>query len=99
MTRDEHLYTIGAEECAEIAQRLSKANRFGGDEVQPGQELTNRQRILQETADLLGVLEMLGFSIVPQHHPLRPWMEAKKMKVEQYMRYSAECGTLGDPHA
>ena len=95
MTRDEHLYSIAAEESTEIAQRCTKALRFGGDEVQPGQSLNNRTRILQEYADLLGVLEMLGFSVGPGPlDPLRPWVDAKKAKVERFLAYSKECGTL-----
>lgn len=95
MTRDEHLYTIAGEEGVEIAQRCSKAVRFGGDEVQPGQPDNNRTRILREFADLVGVLEMLGFvNLVPPSCALRPWIDAKKAKVEHYLRYSAECGTL-----
>ena len=98
MTRDEHLYTIAGEEGVEIAQRCSKAVRFGGAEVQPGQPLDNRTRILQEFADLVAVLEMLGFTIgIPEHSALRMWIEAKKLKVEQFLRYSAKCGTLSPP--
>jgi hypothetical protein len=95
MTRDEHLYTIAGEEGVEIAQRCSKAVRFGGTEVQPGQGMDNRQRILQEFADLVGVLELLGFDIgIPAHSALRPWIDAKKEKVEKFLAYSRECGTL-----
>ena len=95
MTRDEHLYTIAAEECAELAQRFSKANRFGGNETQPGQPFNNRQRILQEFADLIGAMEMLGFDFqIGRLHALRPWIDAKKEKVEKYLAYSKECGTL-----
>lgn len=95
MTRDEHLYTIAGEEGVEVAQRCSKAVRFGSEEVQPGQELNNRQRILQEVADLLGVLELLGFSpIVGPADALRPWVDAKKQKVERFLEYSEQCGTL-----
>ena len=31
MTREEHLLTIVAEECAEVAQRATKALRFGSN--------------------------------------------------------------------
>ena len=98
MTRDEHLYTVAAEECAELAQRFSKANRFGCEEVQPGQELSNRQRILYEFADLVGVMEMLGFFPfglrTGPSDALRPEIDAKKAKVEKFLAYSAKCGTL-----
>lgn len=92
MTRDEHLYTIGAEEGVEVAQRMTKALRFGSDEIQPGQPLTNRQRILEEYAHLVAAMEMLGFRVEPES--LRPWIDAKKAKVERFLEYSRECGTL-----
>lgn len=92
MTRDEHLYSIAAEEAVEVAQRCTKALRFGGDEVQPGQAFDNRYRILQEFADLVGALEMLGFNLgVTQ---LRWQVNEKKAKIERFLRYSKECGTL-----
>lgn len=107
MTRDEHLYTIAAEECVELAQRFSKALRFGPDQVQPAggdglhpdggnpDQMDNRQRILWEFSHLLAAMEMLGFSVGPSPlDPLRPWVDAKKAKVEKFLAYSAECGTL-----
>lgn len=93
MNRDEHLHTIAAEECAELAQRFSKANRFGDTEVEPGQAMNNRQRILEEFAHLLAAMEMLGF-VVDRTDALRPWMDAKKQKVERFLEYSRTCGTL-----
>jgi len=99
MTRNEHLLTIAAEECAELAQRLSKASRFGLEEVQPDTDKnphrwTNRERILREYADLIGVLEMLDISVetdVSVSH-----LKAKKLKVEGYLDYAVDCGTLTD---
>lgn len=94
MTRDEHLYTIAAEEAVEVAQRCSKAIRFGPGEVQPGQDLDNRARILEEYAQLVGVLEMLGFDVGRIPVNLRVLADAKKTKVEKFLEYSRECGTL-----
>jgi hypothetical protein len=37
MTRQEMLLTIVAEECNETPQRVSKAIRFGLDEIEAGQ--------------------------------------------------------------
>lgn len=94
MTRREHLYVIAMEECDELSQRFSKALRFGGDEIQLGQAETNRTRVLREFADLLAAMEMLGFTpVVRPDNALRSW-DAKKAKVEQYLAYSTECGTL-----
>lgn len=63
MTRREHLLTIAMEECNEVAQRLSKALRFGENEIQPGQEFPNDYRVLIEYNDLIAVLRMLGLDV------------------------------------
>lgn len=96
MNRTEHLLWISAEECSEVAQRASKAARFGLDEIQPGQDLDNRQRILYEFADLCGVLEMLneGCRIEEVVKGLRSQIDKKKDKVEKFLAYSELCGTL-----
>lgn len=91
MTRTEHLLVILAEECAEVAQRAIKAARFGLQEVQPDQELTNLQRLVYELNDLAAMADMLEPS----------WMDSeaintKILKVEHYLEYSASCGTLQD---
>ena len=95
MTRTEHLLTILAEECAELAQRTSKALRFGLDETQPGQPLTNAERMQAEMADLLGVWKMLSdeesLSSVSHLHGLAV---AKAEKVEKSLVYSRELGML-----
>ena len=93
MNRQEHLQVIAAEECAELAQRLSKATRFGMNECQPGQERDNRQRIIDEYNDLVAVLEMAGFPLqVIDGRAL----DAKREKVERFLRYATACGTVSD---
>jgi NTP pyrophosphatase (non-canonical NTP hydrolase) len=97
VTRSEHLLVIGMEECDEVSQRISKALRFGMDEVQPdpvanADGFTNRERISNELADLLGVLAMLGVDIDSPYVHTRA--RQKQEKVENYLRYSEECGTL-----
>lgn len=96
MTRIEHLLTILAEECTEIGQRASKAIRFTPSEVQPGQELTNAERIMYEFRDLQAVMEMLEDEGILPSIWLRDVtaIEAKKAKVEKFLLHSAECGTL-----
>lgn len=92
MNRLEHLLTVLGEEGCEIAQAASKANRFGINE-QRDLPTSNRDRIEMEFNDLLGVIEMLrtdGVVIEVR----RDLIDAKKEKVEKYLRYSAECGTL-----
>lgn len=97
MTRTEHLLTILAEECAEVAQRATKAMRFGLSKVQPEQDHTNAQRISMEIDDVYAVIGMLREEgLLPL--PSFIHQEGKRAKVEQYLRYSAECGTLQEPH-
>jgi hypothetical protein len=94
VTRTEHLLCSAAEECAEVAQRISKALRFGLEEVQPGQEKTNAERIMDEWDDLTTVMAMLANE---GRLPTRPGGDAGKAKraeIEKYLAYSRECGTL-----
>ncbi len=97
MTKQEHLLAIAEEECAELAQRLSKALRFGLLEVQPvatgGDGVTdNLKRIRAEYTDLVALMEMLD--ILP---PYTDEKDRKKAKVIKFLAYSRECGTLVDP--
>lgn len=93
MTRLEHLLTILSEECAETAQRASKAIRFGLDEIQPGQDRTNAERLMEEYADLVAVVLMVNrMAKLPAITDEQ--LEAKRMKVEQFLTYSEACGTL-----
>ena len=91
MTRDEQLLVRAMEECSEIAQRFSKALVFGLDETQPEQPFSNRSRIMLEFHDLAAVMEMCGLNPRDLDDDL---IRAKKAKVEKYLAYSAECGTL-----
>lgn len=95
MNRLEHLLSILGEECAEVAQRSSKAMRFGMDEIQPGQEKSNEERIWQEMNDLAAIGEML-IEMRGSGGLSRDAIEAKKAKVEKFLLYSIECGTLSD---
>jgi len=93
MTFQEHLLTILAEECNEVAQRASKALRFGIDEIQPGQFLTNGERIGIELEDLVAMVELCqGHALVPGLS--RERIEAKKTKVATFLEYSRHCGTV-----
>ena len=90
MTREEHLLDILIEECAEVIQRTTKAKRFGLTEVQPEQSLSNLQRIVYELNDIAAVADMLTQG---------SWMDermidAKRTKIEHFLEYSKECGTL-----
>lgn len=96
MTRTEHLLTILAEECAEVAQEVAKALRFGPTEIMPGQPLNNAQRIKREFVDLLAVYGMLcREGVLEAAAPMdEPAIAGKQERVESYLEFSRECGTL-----
>lgn len=101
MTREEHLMTVAIEECSEVAQRVSKALRFGLEQVQqdaddsPEQNpdrKTNRERIHEEWCHLVAMMRMIGVPCATIAA-----MKAKQQKVERYLLRSARCGTLESP--
>lgn len=101
MKRLEHLLFIVAEECCEVGQRASKAARFSMGEIQPGHEMNNLDRMIQEFADLYGVIEMvLEMEKTPDmlaSARFREMADAKKARVEHFFERSRANGTLDDP--
>lgn len=95
LNRKQHLLVILAEECNEVAQRVTKSLRFGIDEIQPGDNKNNAERIKYELNDLLAIVEMLQKEkILPDVITDREMMELKKQKVEHYLEYCKKIGTL-----
>lgn len=93
MNTTEYLLTCLIEECAEVIQRATKAQRFGLDEIQPEQTFTNEERLADELDDLAGVLELLrekGLCLTDDEDAIA----AKKVKVKKFMEYSRELGAL-----
>lgn len=75
------------------AQRATKALRFGLDEIQKGQDLTNAERITYEFNDILATMELVkdecDVEIRDDH-----MCALKKLKLAKYLKYSEELGTL-----
>ncbi len=92
MNRIEHLLVIFAEECSEVAQEVSKALRFGVNE-QRDLPTSNLDRIKKEFSQLLAMREMLETEGVVINIDFKV-IRDKKAKVEEYLLYSKECGTL-----
>lgn len=92
--------TIIAEESVETAQRATKILRFGMDEIQPGQELNNAARLVQEFFDLSTVMYMLAehdevFKKEYENYDRSvSWSKEKRAKVEHFLEYSAQKGRL-----
>lgn len=95
MDRTEYLLASLAEECAEVAQRATKAMRFGVTEVQPGQPLNNAERIMGELEDIRVIVELLREEGVLPVGPIdgEVW-DRKIAKVRKFMAYAEECGAL-----
>lgn len=90
----DHLLSTLAEECAEVIQRITKAQRWGLHEVQPGQELNNLARIRYEMNDIRAVVDLLyerqGIVLSRDNEQVI----AKKTKVLHFMQYAREIGEL-----
>jgi len=98
VNRLDHLMTIAAEECAEIAQRISKAQRFGLGEVQPDQGFDNAERIRSEFVDLYATLQMIeveaGLVDAALIHAEPGEVSRKQGKIEEFLKLSAKMGML-----
>jgi NTP pyrophosphatase (non-canonical NTP hydrolase) len=103
MDEIEHLLVCLAEECGEVAKEVCKALRFGLDDQvtrdphgpRGTNGPTNREKIVAELNDLLGVVAMLRERKV---FPL-DWEDGeaamKKMdRVEAFMGYARRVGAL-----
>lgn len=93
MTETQYLLTQLMEECAEVIHRCSKAIRFGLDEVQDGQTMTNAERIVYEMADLTTVAELL-YETGCMPNISSAHITAKRDKIAKYMQHSRERGIL-----
>ena len=97
MNKTEHLLTCLMEECAEIQKAAVKALRFGLDDNAPGSDSDNAEDISAEIADLFAVVEMLNDEqIIPAktRAEIETLINKKKSKVERYMEYAKNRGTL-----
>ena len=56
-SNQKEILLIAQEECAEVTQAISKVFRFGMDAVH--NERTNRERLTEETGDLLCMIELM----------------------------------------
>lgn len=95
MNRQEHLLTIIAEECAEVAKCTSKSIRFGlYSRGELGLDKTNLEKLKEEFNDLVASVELLEDELeidIKQDLELK---ENKKQKIQKFLKYSENLGTL-----
>ena len=98
MSREEHFLICLAEECDEVGQRVMKALRFGLDEVQEGQSLSNKQRISEELFDLVAVATICDrMGLLAGVEPNERAIQRKLEKIEKFMAISREQGVMTEP--
>ena len=83
---EREILEILIEECAEIQQRATKMLRFGVMEVQPGQDLSNRDRLSDEIGDLRAVLHLAEEAGLLDMVRVKCGVTAKFEKLDRYMQ-------------
>jgi len=97
MNTTEHLLTCLAEECAELQQAISKALRFGLQDRYPGSNTTNAQDIAKESIEVLALIELLQEQgIILKPRGTKDMVNAKRNRVNEYMKYAKTTGALVD---
>lgn len=96
MNKAEYLLTCMSEECAETALACSKYLRFGRDSYHPADPsmITNENHLIDETGNILGVMELLIEEGIIHGGPFEAAIDAKKMKVREFMERSRQLGQL-----
>jgi len=97
MTATEHLLTCLAEECGEVMQNATKSLRFGlaDRNVLDPTGPTNRERLVDEPNDLMGVADMLADrGMIPKNWRDQEKQDAKRHEVAKFMDYAASVGAL-----
>lgn len=97
MDATNHLLVCFGEEGSEIAQDTCKCLRFGLEDrnVLNPDGPTNRERLVNELNDLMGVAELLVENgILPRDWYDRTKIDKKKAKVIEFMNYARKVGAL-----
>lgn len=95
MTKAELLLVQLKEECAEVIVATAKSLRFGPEEVYEPIGVSNAARIEAELCDVIAVAEVLqSEGVISGRFMKRDFIDAKKIKINQYLSYSKELGIL-----
>lgn len=94
MNKIEYLLTCFIEECAEVQHETTKALRFGLNDKWKDDPRKQSEKIVDEFHDLMAIYEKLVEEGVLSDCNVRDLIETKKLKLETFMNYSRENGTL-----
>ena len=83
---ERELLEILAEECAEVIQRVTKALRFGIEEVQPGQPDSNSRRIGLELGDVMETVDKLRSARVLDGRDIQDGMIRKSAQLAKFLQ-------------
>ena len=87
---ERELLEILIEECSEVQKRATKMLRFGVNEVQPGQEYSNRERLSLEVGDVMEVLWQCRNARLLNDGAIEDGRVNKKRQLAKYMQHSPE---------
>jgi len=90
--REREILTILIEEAAEIQHRATKALRFGLQEVQPGQNYNNADRLAHEVGDLEEVVKLAEDEGLLQEIAITAGRFSKRKQLEKYMQTARQTG-------
>ncbi len=98
----EYLLNQLREEMDEVGQICSKILRFGIDSVKPGEEATNRQKLVEELNDVQASIELLKEYLEDENRGGlpglgdRPFVEKRIAKILHFAKVSRDLGNLED---
>lgn len=101
MNREQWLLVSLSEECNELSKRVCKALRFGINEIQQGQNLNNRERIVSEFLDVLAVVSMLNVTDDLRKHDLYFDLDSsditdRVLQREKWIKYAKSRGEINE---
>lgn len=92
-TYTEYLLDCLAEEAAEIIQAVTKAHRFGLDDLYPKRGTSNREQLALEVDDFAAVVELLrDRGVIPAQSETA--IEQKRIKIAKWLAYSQGKGLV-----
>jgi hypothetical protein len=86
---DRELLTILIEECAEVQKRATKALRFGLEEIQPGQNFDNIQRLSMEIGDVQETLRRCIEEQIVCPEGIDAGMERKSKQLDKFLQFTS----------